>query len=59
MAVNALKLCFLNCKILVEREAETASGFTNSEYKNSKAEICQNAEKIWTDSDLILKVKCR
>ncbi len=41
----------------METEAGLNSGYNDSVYKDSGAEICQNPEEIWQNSDLILKSK--
>lgn len=44
-------------EILVEKNAGLESGFTDAEYRKAGAKIVDNADEIWQDSDLIVKVK--
>ncbi len=46
-----------NNKVLIEKSAGKGSGFSDEEYKNSGALIIDSAEKIYSDSDIIVKVK--
>lgn len=54
---GAKKLINLGVKISVEKEAGLGSGFCDEEYKEAGVQIIEKAEKIWKDSDLIVKVK--
>ena len=44
-------------KVLVEKGAGVGSYFADEEYKKAGAEIVDDAEKLFAESDLILKVK--
>ncbi len=44
-------------RVLIEDQAGVGSGFDNEDYKQAGAEIIDKAEKVWADSDMILKVK--
>ena len=50
---------FLNAghKVYVEKDAGIGSGFTNEDYANAGAEIIDSAEQVWTQSEMIMKVK--
>lgn len=43
--------------VLIEKDAGIDSGFTNEEYAQAGAQIIESAAKVWTDSQMILKVK--
>lgn len=44
-------------KVLVETEAGAGSGFSNNDYAKAGAEIIESAANVWSQSDMILKVK--
>ncbi len=44
-------------KILVERGAGEGSGFRDTEYQESGAQVVATAEEAWTRADMVLKVK--
>ena len=44
-------------KVLIETNAGSGSGFTDQNYINSGAIICENPDEIFSESDLIVKVK--
>ena len=44
-------------RFLIESNAGLESGFTNADYAASGAEIINNAEDIWKNSEMIIKVK--
>jgi len=44
-------------KVLVETNAGIGAGFSDEEYKAVGAEIVSEASKVWTSSDMIIKVK--
>lgn len=44
-------------KVLIEENAGLGSGFTNEDYLEVGAKIVQNAEDVWSQSEMILKVK--
>ncbi len=46
-----------NHKVLIEKTAGVGSGFTDDDYKNAGAEILNTKEEIYSDSDIIIKVK--
>ncbi|MFC3886357.1 alanine dehydrogenase [Bacillus songklensis] len=50
---------FLNAghKVLVEKDAGIGSGFTNEDYANAGAEILESAADVWTQSEMVMKVK--
>lgn len=52
-------ISFLNSghTVLVEKDAGIGSGFSNEDYKKAGAQILDSAEKVWTGSDMIMKVK--
>ena len=52
-------ISFLNAghTVLIQKDAGIGSGFTNDDYIKAGAEIIENAEKIWTKADMIMKVK--
>jgi alanine dehydrogenase len=43
--------------VLVEKDAGIGSGFTNDDYAKAGAEIIDEVEKVWSKSDMIMKVK--
>lgn len=43
--------------VLVEKDAGLGSGFTNEDYAAAGAEIVESASKVWSDSNMIMKVK--
>lgn len=43
--------------VLVERSAGVRAGFTDAEYQAAGATLTGSARRVWTSSDLILKVK--
>jgi alanine dehydrogenase len=53
-AVEALKE--VGHRIVIERDAGNASGFSNEEYQRAGAEIVESHEAVF-ESDLIVKVK--
>lgn len=44
-------------RILIEDQAGVGSGFENEDYKQAGAEIVDNAEKVWANSEMVMKVK--
>ncbi len=44
-------------KVLVQHNAGFASGFSDEDYQQAGAIIIESAEKVWWQSDLIIKVK--
>ena len=44
-------------QVLVERAAGTGSGFSDREYQEAGAHIRDSAGDVWSESDLIVKVK--
>lgn len=44
-------------KVLVQAGAGLGSGFSDSDYSTEGAEIAANADEVWAQSDLLLKVK--
>ena len=44
-------------KVFVEAGAGIGSGFMNDEYLQVGAEMCERAENVWTEAEMILKVK--
>ncbi len=44
-------------KVLIEKSAGLGSGFTDEEYKNAGTLIINNAEEIYSNADIIIKVK--
>ncbi|WP_408008556.1 alanine dehydrogenase [Pseudalkalibacillus sp. A8] len=47
----------LGHKVFVERDAGVGSGFTNEEYVSTGAEVVESAEDVWSQSEMIMKVK--
>lgn len=47
----------LGARVLLERGAGLSAGFTDTEYRAAGATLVPGPEKVWRDSDLILKVK--
>jgi len=43
--------------VIVENNAGIGSGFSNEEYEAAGAEIRPSADTVWTDADMIVKVK--
>ncbi|MBT2734076.1 alanine dehydrogenase [Bacillus sp. ISL-7] len=52
-------ISFVNAghKVLVEKDAGVGSGFTNEDYANAGAEIIGNAADVWSQAEMIMKVK--
>jgi alanine dehydrogenase len=52
-------ISFVNAghKVLVEKDAGVGSGFTNEDYANASAEIIENAADVWSQAEMIMKVK--
>jgi len=46
-----------NHTVLIQNNAGTGAGFSNSDYVNSGAKIVNSAEDIFNDSEMIIKVK--
>ena len=46
-----------NNTVLIQKNAGTGAGFSNSDYVNSGAKIVNSAEDIFNDSEMIIKVK--
>lgn len=44
-------------KVLIQKDAGTAAGFEDSDYINAGAGICSDRKEIFTESDMIVKVK--
>ena len=44
-------------KVIFEKSAGEGSGFSDEEYENAGAYISENAEKVYADAQLIVKVK--
>jgi alanine dehydrogenase len=44
-------------KVFVEAGAGIGSGFMNDEYLQAGAEMCERAQDVWTEAEMILKVK--
>jgi len=53
--VNYLKTIGTN--ILIEKNAGLGCGFTNEDYKKSGAIICDNSNSIYSNCDMIVKIK--
>jgi alanine dehydrogenase len=52
-------ISFVNAghKVLVEKDAGVGSGFTNEDYANAGAEVIENAADVWSQAEMIMKVK--
>ena len=46
-----------NHTVLIQNNAGTGAGFSNSEYEKSGAKIVNSAEDVFNDSEMIIKVK--
>lgn len=44
-------------RVLVQKAAGTGSGFSDSEYEKAGAVLVENAEEIWSEAEMIVKVK--
>lgn len=44
-------------KVIVEKDAGVGSAFENEEYVNEGAELIDQAEEVWNQADMIMKVK--
>ncbi len=44
-------------RVIIEKDAGKASGFTDEEYIDAGAEICADAKKVFADADMVIKVK--
>ena len=54
---GASQLVKSNHKVIIETNAGLGSGFTNKKYIKAGAEIVESAEEVFSQSDLIVKVK--
>ncbi|KAF0996779.1 alanine dehydrogenase [Geobacillus sp. TFV-3] len=43
--------------VLIEKEAGVGSGFSDSDYARAGAQIIERAEDVWTQADMVMKVK--
>jgi alanine dehydrogenase len=52
-------ISFINAghKVLIEQDAGVGSGFTNADYVHAGAEIVELAADVWSQSEMIMKVK--
>lgn len=50
------KLVNYGHKVIIEKSAGIGSGFSDEQYKKDGAEIVNNPEQVYTESDLIIKV---
>ena len=52
-------ISFINAghRVLIEKDAGNGSGFLNEDYANSGAEIIENANDVWSQAEMIMKVK--
>jgi alanine dehydrogenase len=52
-------MSFVNAghKVIIEKDAGVGSGFTNEDYMNAGAQIIENAADVWTQADMVMKVK--
>jgi len=52
-------LAFINNShtVLIEQGAGNGSGFTDEQYRSVGAHIIEDAKDVWTDSEMIMKVK--
>ena len=53
----AHELCIRGHKVFIEHDAGIGSGFCDEEYRSAGAQILENAEQIFKQAKLILKVK--
>ncbi|MDR3331351.1 MAG: alanine dehydrogenase, partial [Synergistaceae bacterium] len=44
-------------QVFVERDAGVGSGFSTKEYQDAGAAVLDSAEKVWNESEMIIKVK--
>ena len=44
-------------EVLIENDAGIGSGYTNEEYEAAGAKVLDNADEVYTKSDLFYKVK--
>lgn len=51
------ELVQLGSRIVIEKDAGLLSAFSNEEYKTAGAQVVETLEAVWTQSDLIIKVK--
>lgn len=51
------ELCRAGHRILVEKGAGVGSGITDEQYASYGAEIANNREEVWAESEMIVKVK--
>ncbi len=47
----------LGARVLIQKMAGVTAGFTDAEYRAAGATLVGDADKVWRDADLILKVK--
>ncbi len=55
--IQVAELCALGHTCLVQANAGTAIGFTDDEYKNGGATLVENANEIYGETELVVKVK--
>ena len=54
---GAKRLSDLGCDVLIENDAGLASGYSNQDYIDAGAKIINNASDLFSESDMIIKVK--
>lgn len=54
---GAAQLAGKGHRVLIERGAGDLSGFTDQEYLAAKAEICATLADVWSNAELLVKVK--
>ena len=54
---GAKRLSDLGCDVLIENNAGLASGYSNQDYIDVGATIINNASDLFSESDMIIKVK--
>tara|TARA_Y100001970_G_C14247391_1_gene869289 strand:+ start:1077 stop:2636 length:1560 start_codon:yes stop_codon:yes gene_type:complete len=58
IAPSGVKQCIKNGHtIFLEKDAGLIANFPDEQYKDSGAEICDNARQVWEKADLIVKIR--
>lgn len=54
---NVKRLIDNGHEVLVEKDAGEGSGFTDTEYRESGAQLIDSAEEVWNSAEMVMKVK--
>jgi len=58
LAPSGVKQCLKNGHlVLIEKEAGVIANFPDDQYKDSGAEIIDNASEVWSKADIVIKIR--